>query len=59
MTLSECLDYRVSHSIYGDIGTYSNAIERDGQTTMVTSTPPHSTVPTTGRPCARDAFSNS
>ena len=32
------LDYHVSHSIYGDIGTYSNVVERDGQTTMVTST---------------------
>jgi hypothetical protein len=32
------LDYRVSHSIYGDIGTYSNVVERDGETTKVTTT---------------------
>ncbi len=32
------LDYRASHSIYGDIGTYSNAIETDGDTTTVTTT---------------------
>jgi Family of unknown function (DUF6134) len=31
------LDYRVSHSLYGDIGTYSNVIETDGDTTTVTS----------------------
>ena len=31
------LDYRVSHSTYGDIGTYSNVIETDGATTTVTS----------------------
>ena len=31
------LDYRVSHSIYGDIGTYSNVIESDGAATTVTS----------------------
>jgi hypothetical protein len=32
------LDYRVSHSIYGDIGAYSNVVDRDGETTTVTST---------------------
>ena len=32
------LDYRVSHSIYGDIGTYSNVIETDGDTTTVRTT---------------------
>ena len=31
------LDYRVSHSTYGDIGTYSNVIETEGATTTVTS----------------------
>ncbi len=32
------LDYQVSHSIYGDIGTYSNVVETDGGTTTVTTT---------------------
>ena len=32
------LDYRVSHSLYGDIGTYSNVVETDGETTTVTTT---------------------
>lgn len=31
------LDYRVSHSLYGDIGTYSNVVESDGDSTTVTS----------------------
>jgi hypothetical protein len=31
------LDYHVSHSLYGDIGTYSNVIETEGDTTTVTS----------------------
>lgn len=38
MAAQDRLDYRVSHSIYGDIGTYSNVVDRDGETTMVTST---------------------
>ena len=32
------LDYKVSHSLYGDIGTYSNVIETDRDTTTVTTT---------------------
>jgi len=32
------LDYRATHSVYGDIGTYSNVIETDGDTTTVTTT---------------------
>src|SRR5882672_446896 len=32
------LDYKASHSIYGDIGTYTNVIETDGDTTTVTTT---------------------
>jgi Domain of unknown function (DUF6134) len=31
------LDYRVSHSLYGDVGTYSNVVETDGDTTTVTT----------------------
>jgi hypothetical protein len=31
------LDYKASHSIYGDIGTYTNIIETDGNTTIVTT----------------------
>jgi hypothetical protein len=32
------LDYRVSHSLYGDIGTYSNVVETDRDVTTVTTT---------------------
>ena len=32
------LDYKTSHSIYGDIDTYTNFIETDGDTTTVTTT---------------------
>jgi hypothetical protein len=32
------LEYKASHSIYGDIGTYTNLIETDGDTTTVTTT---------------------
>ena len=31
------LDYTVSHSKYGDIGTYTNVVDTEGQTTTVTT----------------------
>src|SRR5205085_657006 len=31
------LDYRVSHSKYGNIGSFSNSIDKQGQTTTVTT----------------------
>jgi hypothetical protein len=31
----EVLRYDVKHSVYGDIGSYSNTVERDGDTTTV------------------------
>ncbi len=34
---SETLEYRVHHAAYGDIGTYTNVIERRGEVTAVRS----------------------
>ncbi len=36
--LNDLLRYRVSHSIYGDIGTYANEVARQGDTVIVRTT---------------------